>query len=52
MVREVKTMKSVDAYKTSDGKLFEDYNKAFEHQQNIVGELLDELLPHDDRCVV
>lgn len=39
----------VIAFKTSDGKLFESDSKAIEHQENIVGELLDGMLPHDDR---
>ncbi len=36
-------------YKTSDGKLHECRSKARDHQSDIVGELLDVLLPHDDR---
>ena len=36
-------------YKTSDGLLFEDDKKARDHQENILGEALDDLLPHDDR---
>ena len=41
--------REIEAYITSDGKLFTDEDKANEHQLNIVGELLDELLPNDDR---
>lgn len=39
----------VEIYKTSDGKLFECEDKAEDHQENIVGELLDGFLPNDDR---
>ena len=38
-------MKTIEAYKTSDGKLFEDEAKAQTHQLDIIGELLDTLLP-------
>ena len=37
--------KRIEAYKTSDGQLFENEAKAEEHQQDIIGELLDTLLP-------
>lgn len=37
-------MREITAYKTSDGKLFEDEKKAFAHQQDIIGELLDHLI--------
>ena len=37
------------AYKTSDGKLFEDERLAKKHQENLLGEALDDLLPNDDR---
>lgn len=40
---------AIDAYKTSDGEIFEQYNKAKEHQLDIIGELLDNFLPYDDR---
>ena len=40
---------AVTTYKTSDGMLFECDRKAEEHQEDIIGELLDCLLPHDDR---
>jgi len=36
-------------HKTSDGQLFEDERKARSHQEDIVGEMLDGLLPNDDR---
>lgn len=39
----------ITAYKTSDGQLFESEAKAEEHQFDIVGELLDKLIPHDTR---
>ena len=39
----------IEAYKTSDGMLFESEHKAREHQENILGEALDELVPQDDR---
>lgn len=38
-------MKVIEAYKTSDGRLFEDESKAQAHQLDIIGELLDALLP-------
>ena len=39
----------INCYKTSDGKLFESQKDAEKHQENILGEALDDLLPHDDR---
>ena len=42
-------MKEVTAYQTSDGKYFEWENQARKYQDDIIGELLDTLLPHDDR---
>ena len=42
-------LEATDAYKTSDGLLFECETRAAEHQQGIIGALLDTLLPHDDR---
>lgn len=42
-------MKTITCYKTSDGLLFEDVKKAESHQEDIIGELLDDFLPHDDR---
>jgi len=44
----MKTIETI-CYKTSDGDLFESERKASEHQENILGEALDDLLPHDDR---
>lgn len=42
-------MKEVEAYETSDGRLFLDDRKATAHQQDIVGEMLDGLVANDDR---
>ena len=42
-------MKEIAAYKTSDGLLFEDERKADAHQQDIIGECLDDLLADDGR---
>ena len=42
-------MNTVELYQTSDSKTFADENKALEHQINILGELLDDLLPYDKR---
>ncbi len=40
------TVTELPCYKTSDGKLHECESKAKEHQANIVGELLDKLMPY------
>ena len=42
-------MKIITAYETSDGKLFSSEQKATKHQADIIGEMLDGLLPYDDR---
>lgn len=42
-------IKEVYSFETSDGKLFTTGKEAKDHQTNIVGEILDSLLPHDDR---
>lgn len=42
-------MRPIEVYKTYDGRYFEDERKAEEHRLNIIGELLDGFLPHDDR---
>ena len=42
-------VQAIDAYKTTDGRLFESEKGAIDHQTDIVGELLDTLLPVDDR---
>jgi len=42
-------MKIVERYQTSDGKLFEGEKAAKDHQEDIIGELLDDLLENDDR---
>lgn len=42
-------MKQINVYKTSDGQYFEDHRKAEKHQADIIGEMFDNLLPHDDR---
>lgn len=42
-------MKETIVYKTSDGKMFESKNKALSHQEDLLGEALDDFLPYDDR---
>ena len=42
-------MKTVYAYQCSDDALFTSERDAKAHQTDIVGEMLDGLLPHDDR---
>jgi len=42
-------VQTLEAYQTSDGQLFTDDQTAARHQLDIVGEMLDGLLPHDDR---
>jgi hypothetical protein len=42
-------MKTIEAYQTSDGQIFSDDRKAKSHQDDIIGEMLDDLLPNDDR---
>ena len=39
----------VEAYQTSDGKLFTDDREAHSHQVDIIGQMLDDLIPDDDR---
>lgn len=41
--------KIIEAYQTSDGTIFDTERKAKEHQQDIIGQLLDDFLPQDDR---
>ena len=43
------TMRTVEAYQTSDGRLFLDDDKAAKHQTDIVGEMLDGLVANDSR---
>ena len=42
-------MKEITAYKTIGNKIFEDEQKALEHEENLLGEALDDLFPNDDR---
>ena len=42
-------MNTVEVYKTSKGSYFANERKAIDAQIDILGELLDGLLPHDDR---
>jgi len=42
-------VKTVEAYMTTDDQLFICEMEAEKHQGDILGELLDELLPYDDR---
>jgi len=42
-------MNTVEVYKTSKGRYFASERKAIGAQVDILGELLDDLLPHDDR---
>ena len=37
------------AFITNDGKLFTDQRKADAHQQDLLGQMLDDFLPYDDR---
>ena len=39
----------ISAFITNDGKLFIDQRKADAHQQDLLGQMLDDFLPHDDR---
>lgn len=39
----------VTAFRTPDDNLFLDENKAVEHLEDLIGQALDDLLPHDDR---
>ena len=39
----------IDAFQTSDGKIFTSNSEAISHQEDIIGQLLDDFLPHDDR---
>ena len=41
-------MNTIEAYKTTDGQIFEEYPQALSHQSDIVGELLDTLIPIDE----
>tara|TARA_R110001632_G_scaffold143859_2_gene260016 strand:- start:518 stop:805 length:288 start_codon:yes stop_codon:yes gene_type:complete len=42
-------MNTVEVYKTSKGRYFASERKAIGAQVDILGELLDDLLPHDDK---
>ena len=42
-------VKTVEAYTTSDNIFFTCEDKAQAHQKDIIGTLLDELLPYDER---
>lgn len=42
-------MRTIEAYQTSDGQIFTDDRKAKAHQEDIIGQLLDDFLPNDDR---
>ena len=42
-------MKTIEAYETSDGTIFACEDKALAHQENVIGEMLDGLVPHDER---
>ena len=39
-------MKTIECYKTSDGKVFEDEEKAQAHEDDMIGEELESLLMH------
>ena len=41
-------MKAIEAYQTSDGQIFNDERKAASHQEDILGEMLDDFLPDTD----
>ncbi|MFO0358927.1 MAG: hypothetical protein ACK50N_00370 [Flavobacteriales bacterium] len=42
-------MKSIEAYQTSDGKIFTEEKAAIEHQADVIGEALDDLIQHDEK---
>lgn len=42
-------IKQVIRYETSDGQLFNTEQDAIEYRENQIGELLDSILPYDDR---
>lgn len=42
-------MKEIQAYQVSNGEIFTDEKKAISRQQDIIGEMLDGLIPNDDR---
>ena len=42
-------MREVEVYQTSDSVYFKCADKAIKHQEDIIGEMLDDLIPHDDR---
>ena len=42
-------MKTIIAYQVSDGQIFTSESKAIECQQNVIGEMLDDLVPDDGR---
>jgi len=42
-------MKEINAFQTSDGLVFTSERSAEEHQQDIIGVMLDGLVPDDDR---
>lgn len=42
-------MNTIDLYQTSDSQTFDCEDKALKHQVDLLGELLDGFLPHDDR---
>jgi hypothetical protein len=42
-------VRQIEAYETSDGKLFSDEKTAISHQADIIGEMLDELVANDSR---
>ena len=41
--------KIIEAYKTADGRLFEREREAESHGKDLLGQALDDFLPHDDR---
>jgi hypothetical protein len=42
-------MREIEAYQTSDGKLFTNYSAAEKHQADVIGEALDDLVQHDEK---
>lgn len=42
-------MRQIEAYQTSDGKIFSTKLRAISHQEDIIGEMLDGLVAEDGR---
>lgn len=42
-------MREITAFKTSDGVIFDNEKQAEAHQEDIIGTMLDDLVPYDER---